>query len=252
MFDLEEARLLALRELAELAATAAGLEAADLTRPTRCTGWSVADVCSHAALVAVRQAEAFRRASTGSIELPDFPGAPELAFAQILELLRDGQHALDAAMRELTSDALGAVTPMPFGVVPTVVAIQIPVYEFAFHSDDVRHALGAKASLPPDIASAFIGFLPGLIGMLAGGAAPGRPPCAYQLQSPSGTLIVEHSGGGWVVVAESAQPLCILAGTDEAIALMTMGRITPTDASLAITGPAAATAADFKRWFPGP
>lgn len=252
MLDAAVARSLAIRELAALTDTACQLGAEDWGLPTRCVGWTVADVCSHAGLAAVQQAEAFRRAVKGVHEPPDYPGAPVLSPVETLELLNEGVHALDAALADLTAEALGGLTPMPFGIVPTVVAVQVPVYEYAFHRGDVRDATGMDAPVPADIASAFMGFLPGLATMLAGGAKPGQPAHAYRLVAPSGTVTLEHGDGGWEVVADATAPLCNLAGADDAIALFAMGRISAGDPRLTVTGPAAMAGTEFKRWFPGP
>src|SRR2546429_209179 len=79
MFDLETARTITRRELSELIALAAGLDEASWAKPTRCAGWSIRDLCSHAGLAATQQAEAFRRANKGVLEQPEYPGAPQLS-----------------------------------------------------------------------------------------------------------------------------------------------------------------------------
>jgi uncharacterized protein (TIGR03083 family) len=252
MFDVATARSLSIRELDDMTRIASALDDAQWTGPTRCGDWSVADLCAHAGLAAVQQAEAFRRAAKGILEPPQYPGAPMLAVAEILDLLVEGSRALSAALDELPPEVLQGLTPLPFGVVPTVVAIQIPVYEYAFHADDLRHAIGDPGPFPADIAGEYMGFFPGLSSMLAAGAAPGRPDHAYRLVAPAGSVLLAPGAEGWSVVESSDGELCEIAGPDDVIALFLMGRIGPDDPRLTVSGSAAAAARDFKRWFPGP
>ena len=253
MYDLPAVRTLAARELTSLTDTAAGLAPAEWELPTRCGDWLVRDVCSHAGLAAHQQAEAFRRATQGNLEPPAYPGAPQMTTPEIVDLLRTGVTALDDALAGLDPPTLEGVTPMPFGVVPTVVATQIPVYEYAFHGDDVRAAVGAIKEFPADIAAGFIGFLPGLVGMFAAAAAAGTPTHVYRLVAPSGTLTLAFGADGWASVDDApADSLCVVSGSDEAIALFAMGRASIDDDRLSVTGAGASAAGEFKRWFPGP
>jgi uncharacterized protein (TIGR03083 family) len=253
MFDLEAARKITARELDELIGLAAGLDADQWQLPTRCAGWSVRDLCAHAGMAATQQAEAFRRANKGVLEQPEYPGAPELSPAEVLELLRRGAAELDAALAELDEGAQSGMTPLPFAVIPTPVALQIPVYEYAFHRDDLADAIGAAGGLAADVAPELVTFFGGLAPMLAGRAAPGECPHGYRLVAPTATLTIVPTEGGWTLTdSEPDVPLCMIAGTDDAIALFAMGRVPASDPRLKVTGPAANAAADFKRWIPGP
>lgn len=252
MFDIAAARSLTQRELERLIRMASALEAADWERPTRCAGWTIADVCPHAGLAATQQAEGFRRALKGLLEPPEYPGAPDLSPVETLGLLRDGAHALDTALDQLDQDAIDGLTPMPFGVRPTVIAVQVTVYEYAFHADDVHTAVAGTDALPIDIAGPFIGFLAGLAPRLSARAAPGDPTHAYRLEAAAGSLTLAHGDGGWAAVEDTVTPLCTITGPDDAIALFAWGRVTADDPRLVLSGPAAAEAAAFKRWFPGP
>jgi uncharacterized protein (TIGR03083 family) len=252
MFDVATARALTRRELEGMTRSVSRLGEADWQRPSRCVGWSVADVCSHAALAAFQMAEAFRRAAKGLLRPPERPGAPQLATSEIVGLLIGGARALDGALATLPAQAVDGMTPMPFGVAPTRMAIQLPVYEYAFHADDVREAIGAGGTFPADIAAAFIQFLPRLAPLLAGGAEPGQPEHAYRLAATSGTITLAHSGDDWAAVNDTNAPLCTISGPDSAIALFAMGRARPDDPRLAVSGPVPTAAAGFKRWFPGP
>jgi uncharacterized protein (TIGR03083 family) len=228
-----------------MAGLAEGLAMEDWERPTRCPGWTVRDVCAHAALAAGQQAEAFRRAAKGVLEPPDFPGVPRLPPAEVVDLLHAGRQGLDEALGALAADVVEGVTPMPFGVVPTMVALQITVYEYAFHLDDARTALGQASALPTDVAAAFVGFLPALAGMLARRADPGEPTHGYRFVAPAATVTVAPGD-------DTALPVCSITGPDDAIALFCMGRTGIDDARLAVDEAERTVAGAFKRWFPGP
>lgn len=245
MFDPATARQVTVRELGQMVGLAKGLTREDWERPTRCPGWTVRDVCAHAALAAEQHAEGFRRAAKGVLEPPDWPGVPRLAPAEVVDLLNAGRQGLDEALGALPADVVEGTTPMPFGVVPTVIALQISVYEYAFHVDDARTALGQASALPDDVAAAFVAFLPRLAGMLARRAAPGEPTHAYRFAAPVGTVTVAPAG-------DTGLPVCTITGPDDAIALFCMGRIGIDDARLAVDEAERTVAGAFKRWFPGP
>ena len=63
--------------------------------------------------------------------------------------------------------------PLPFGVIPTPVALQIAVLEYGSHRWDLERALGNTTLNSDDIAPHGFEFLGGLLPMLsAGGRAP--------------------------------------------------------------------------------
>lgn len=176
---------------------------------------------------------------------PDFPGVPRLAPAEVVDLLHAGQQGLDEALGALPAHVVEGLTPMPFGVVPTVIAMQITVYEYAFHLDDARTALGQATALPADVAAALVAFFPRLGGMLARRAAPGEMTHAYRFVAPSGTVTVAPAG-------DITLPICTITGSDDAIALFCMGRVGIDDTRLAVDEAERRVAGAFKRWFPGP
>lgn len=245
MLESATAPQMVVRELGGMVGLAEGLAPADWQRPTRCPGWTVRDVCAHTALAAAQHAEAFRRAAKGVLEPPDWPGAPRLPPAEVVDLLHAGRQALDEVLGALPADVVEGMTPMPFGVVPTAVATQIAVYEYAFHLDDARTALGQASALPVDVAATFIAFFPRLAGMLARRADPGQMTHAYRFVAPSGTVTVAPAG-------DTALPVCTITGPDDAIALFCMGRIGIGDARLAVDETERTVASALKRWFPGP
>lgn len=141
---------------------------------------------------------------------------------------------------------MGSSHPLPFGVVPTVPALNVTAFECAFHADDVRTSLVDDHGLAPDVAAAFVGFMPIIGAMLAGLAEPGEPSCAYDLVAASGRVRLVPTGGS------DELPTCEVVGDDIAIALFTMGRLPATDPRLTVGGEAAGSLEEFKRWFVGP
>ena len=183
-----------------------------------------------------------RACSTRRSSLP----LPISRHPEIVNQLREGARALDAALAALPADVLGGATPMPFGVVPTVVAIQIPVHEYAVHGHDLRSAVNDPSPFPDDVAGALLEFFPGLAAMLAARAQPGTRTHAYRLTGASTSFTLAPDGA-------HDPPTCEIAGPDAAVALFAMGRVTTDDPRLTIDGPdAVVAAAEFKRWYPGP
>ena len=210
-------------------------------------------------LAALQQAEAFRRAVAGNLEPPAYPGAPQLSSPELITQLRRGAADLDDALAALSPDVLAGMVPLPFGVVPGVVALQIPVFEYAFHGNDLAAALGDTEPLASAVAAAFIEFAPGLLPMLAASvwttASQDLPPggLAYRIVGASGAIDVVNRGDGWEIgAADDDVPTCVILGDDSTIALFVMGRTRSSDPALKVSGPAPDSASSFKRWFPGP
>jgi uncharacterized protein (TIGR03083 family) len=256
MFDLEGARGVAFRELNAMISEVEALDAALFDRATRCQGWVVRDVVAHTGLAALRQAEAFRRAQAGNMEPPEFPGVPGLDVAGTIAQLHQGAQEIDEALAGLTPEVMSGLVPLPFGVLPAPVAIQIPLYEYAFHRNDVAWALGERKSLPADVAANFIGFVPGLAPMLAArgsGGAEEPPVLAYRIVAPAGTIELVNNGKGFEVAELSGDvATCVIEGDDSSVSLFVMGRLPADDSALRNSGDVPGAANDFKRWFPGP
>jgi hypothetical protein len=210
-------------------------------------------------VAALAQAEAFRRAMVGNLEPPALGGASKLSGGDLIAQLHRGAEELDDALAALSPEALAGMVPLPFGVVPAMVAIQIPVFEYSFHGNDLAAALGEDEPLASGVAGALIEFMPGLLPMLAAGvwqtAADDLPSAglAYRLVGASSGFDVANRGGGWEIgAAVDGLPTCVISGDDSPVALFLMGRTTSSDPGLKISGTAPDEAATFKRWFPGP
>ncbi|MBA3302997.1 MAG: maleylpyruvate isomerase family mycothiol-dependent enzyme [Actinomycetota bacterium] len=259
LFDVVGARRVVAAELGATTERVVLLNESDWARPTRCTEWTIADLVSHMGLAALQQAEAFRRAITGDLEPPAFPGAPRMSRDALTEQLQRGAAELDDALGGVPPESLDVMVPLPFGVVPATVAIQIPVFESSIHGNDLAAAMGEDEPLASAVAAAFIEFAPGLLPMLAAGVwkeAVGdlpSPGLAYQLVGASGGIDIANHGVGWEIgAAIDDLPTCAISSDDATLALFLMGRVASSDPRLKISGTAPGAAENFKSWFPGP
>jgi uncharacterized protein (TIGR03083 family) len=258
MFDLEAATAAAERDFGAIISQLDGLAEQDWKTPVRCVGWQVTDLAVHVAGASRGQAGALRRAAAGITELARLDPPAEREPQALLAALRDGRTQLLAALRGLPAGALGGAVPLPFGLVPAPVALQIIPLEYGFHRNDLDWALGCEVPLAPDIASTLLGIVPGLLPMLAGGtpvSAAGLPPAApvsFQLTAPASQWWLEYAGDAWSIAPGdgSAASQCGISGDDSAVALFVMGRIAAGHPGLTITD--TGTASAFKTYFPGP
>jgi hypothetical protein len=142
---------------------------------------------------------------------------------------------------------------MPFGLVPTPVALQIAVLEYAYHRWDLEHALGNIGhQLPPDIAPHAFAFAAGFLPMLLAAGTVPAAPLAFRLAAPGDAMVLEHAADGWHVVDQAHSPVCEISGAPASLALFTMGRLRPDSDGTSVAGYAADEASCFKTYFPGP
>lgn len=234
------------------------LDEADWERPVRCDGWTLRSLARHLIAASRGQAEGLRRAAAGVAELAALQAPRERETAEVLAALRDGRAGLLQALGTLPDTALAGIVPLPFGLLPAPVALQIVPLEYGFHRNDLHWALGDEAPLSADISGALLELAPGLLPMLAAGSPVGgageRPekPAAYQLAAATATVAATFDGTGWTIMpGEPAdRQACQISGDDSPVALFIMGRIGATHPSLAVSDLAAA--GRFKRYFPGP
>jgi hypothetical protein len=163
-----------------------------------------------------------------------------------------------AALGSLPTAALGATTPLPFGLVPTPVALQIVALEYGFHRNDIEWALGDFVPLQADIVATLLEVTSGLLpifaagsGVAAGGTVP-ESSIGYLLRTTDFSLRVVHRKGSWELADDGADAACeIVAEDPSSLALFVMGRIPADHPSLHLLGDPE-PAASFKRYFPGP
>lgn len=258
MFDLSTATQATERDLAAIVERLDGLADADWNAPVRCQGWQVTDLAAHLAGAACGQADGLRRAAGGTTGLARLAPPAERDPRSLVAALKDGQDRLLSALRALPPAALDGAVPLPFGLVPAAVALQIVPLEYGFHRNDLAWALGDAEALSEDMAATLVGIIPGLLPMLAAGSPvhhPGaRPagPVSFRLVTPGARFLASYDGEAWSVTADDDRTAvtCEISGDDAPVALFVMGRIDASDPSLAVSDPGAARA--FKQYFPGP
>lgn len=258
MYDLDTARTANQREVTSMLTTAETLTDADWARPAL-PGWTITDLLDHCARALTQQAEAFQRGITGNMEPPPFPAPEPTTPSKAIADLRAGLDSIQTALGALQPHHLGQLTPMPFGVVPTPVALQIAVVEYAMHRVDLEHCTTRPDSeLPDDAATTYIDMIPGILPMLAARSEqPPTGPLAFRFTTPEATHTLTFDGQQWAPT-DTHDPtdttdatVCHITGSAADVAMFYMGRLTTDDARLTITGHTDA-ADHFKQYFPGP
>jgi uncharacterized protein (TIGR03083 family) len=258
MFDQTTAAQAAGRDLGAIINRLDALADADWGQPVRCQGWQVTDLAAHLVAAARGHAEGLRRAGAGVTEPAALAPPADRDPRSLTAALKDGRDRLLPALGELPPRALAGGVPLPAGLLPAAVALQIVPLEYGFHRNDLEWALGNPADLGQDIAATLLASLPGMLPLLAAGSpihSPGAVPAgpvSFRLATPGARFLASHDRSAWSVAADDghASVTCEISGSDSAVALFVMGRIGAGHPSLTVTDPGAAQA--FKRYFPGP
>ena len=160
---------------------------------------------------------------------------------------------MQTALGALQPQHLGQLTPMPFGVVPTPVALQIAVVEYAMHRVDLeRCTTQPNSELPDDAADTYIDMIPGILPMLAARSEqPPAEPLAFRFTTPTVTHTLAFDGHQWAPADTTEGPVCEISGSAVDVAMFYMGRLPADNARLNIAGDTGA-ATRFKQYFPGP
>jgi uncharacterized protein (TIGR03083 family) len=258
MFDPTSAAKAAEDDLGAIIDLLAGLTDDRWDAPVRCVGWRVSDLAAHVTGAGRGQAEGLRGAAAGITDLAvlDPPAARDPR--SLLAALKVSRDKLMAALYDVQPSVLAGTVPLPFGLLPTQVALQVVALEYGFHRNDLEWALGHEVPLAEDMSATLLAILPGLLPMLAGGSpvsAAGvvpASPVSFRLVAPSGRLLVAHAEDGWSMAPDpgDAPVSCEVHGDDSSVALFVMGRIGADHPGLTVTDQATARA--FKQYFPGP
>ncbi|MGY4644834.1 TIGR03086 family metal-binding protein [Cellulomonas sp. URHB0016] len=134
---------------AALRTAVADLTDTDLSRPTPCTAWDVAQVIQHAA----GDQRAYAARITGEDGPTEDPFAPSGTLDTTLAALVEP--ALDASARAFATVARGATapTPLPQGALPAEVAAGAAALDAAVHAWDVAVATGRPSPLDDGLAA---------------------------------------------------------------------------------------------------
>jgi len=258
MFDLATATEAAERDFGAIIDQLDGLSDAQWNAPVRCAGWRVTDLAAHVAGASRGQAEGLRRAVAGRTDLAVLDPPAEREPRALLAALKEGRDRLRAALGGLTSHPVESVVPLPFGLLPTAVALQVVALEYGFHRNDLAWALGREVPLGADMAGTLLAILPGLLPILAAGSPVSRPgivpdhPVSFRFLAPSARLLAARTESAWSISPDAGDnPVsCEIRGDDSSVALFVMGRIGPGHPGITVTAEPAAKA--FKQYFPGP
>jgi uncharacterized protein (TIGR03083 family) len=218
---------------------------------TRCPGWDVDALVRHLVWGVTMEADALRRARTGSSGAAQGRTAPG-ARRDVTAELRRGVDDLLAEVAALPPTAGARPLPLPYGDVPTALALQVFVMEAGVHGDDLSSALGRDEALHPDVVAGTAAALAAVLPAMAA-ATDARPPAGtvVAVTGPSVGLRFALEGDQWVA-AGSGEPTGEVVADDDGSALrFVLGRVGPDGPGLTVRGDDV-VAAGFKRWFPGP
>ena len=258
MFDLATATAATARDFEAIISRLDPLADADWRASVRCEGWRVTDLAAHVVGASRGQAEGLRKAAAGVTDVARLDPPAERDPRSLLAALKEGKERLLSALGDLPNRALDGLVPLPFGLLPTAVALQIVPLEYGFHRNDLEWALGNQVPLSDDMSSTLLEIAPGLLPILAGGSpvsaagvAPATPT-SFRLRAPAASLVAAYGADGWSMAPADDRTAadCTISGDDSSVALFIMGRIGADDGSMTVSDFDAATA--FKHYFPGP
>jgi uncharacterized protein (TIGR03083 family) len=195
MFDLTSATKAAEDDLGAIIDLLAGLTDDRWDAPVRCVGWRVSDLAAHVTGAGRGQAEGLRRAAAGITDLAvlDPPAARDPR--SLVAALKESRDKLMAALYDVQPSVLAGTVPLPFGLLPTQVALQVVALEYGFHRNDLGWALGHEVPLAEDMSATLLAILPGLLPMLAGGS----PVSAAGIAPANPVPLAGRSRRGWLV-----------------------------------------------------
>lgn len=228
---------LARRELAACRSLLA--DAAAWSAPTPCEGWDVDALARHLTAVGWQQAEAFHRARVGAAEAPSWLGVPGDREGQLAALVAVQDH-LDAALDLVTDEQ--AVVPLPFAPLPASIAAAALVLEYGVHRADLERALlgSPDDTLDGDVAAVIAPLVPPLLPILA--HKEPASPITYRLVGDTAVATISWNGDAWRA-DEGNEPVCEVRGSDAAITLLALGRISVDHPALSLSDPAVAAPA---------
>ncbi len=253
MLALDDART-AIR--VEMAAVRAELGAAAddaWSRPTRCTGWDVADLVAHLVWGQRLEAQGVEAVGTGRTTAREVPSVEPTRPAELLAQLDEAHAQLWRALAQRTADDLGTPAPMPYGPVPLGLLLQVITMEVGVHHSDLRAALDLPAHLGADVVAATAVFLGTFLPALAAAGTRPDAPVSYRLQGQVVDLTLSFDGDGWRVgdPGPGGVPAVVFSGADSDLCLFVLGRTALEPARITATGDMAA-ARRFSEYVPGP
>ncbi len=251
MLDLDAARTAVRREMVELVHEL-GVVADDAwSRPTRCAGWTVADLVAHLVWGQRLEAQAVEAVGTGRTTPLGVPAVGVAAPRELLAQLGEAHARLWEALADRTTDDLGASAPMPYGSIPLGLLLQVIAMEVGVHHSDVRAALGLAAHLAPDVVTATATFLAAFLPVLAAPGCTPSGPLSYRFLGGLVDLWLSFDATGWSTTGAGATATVTFSGADSDLCLLALGRVRPDSPRIEVVGDAA-VAGRFPEYVPGP
>lgn len=248
MLRLDAARAAIRRDMADVLTSLHASSPDQWDVATRCAGWNVADLVAHLVWGQRLEASGLAGAASGrtEVELPE--PVPATPGAGLIAQLEEAHGRLLAELDQLTDDDLGRLAPMPFGLAPVGLVLQIVTMEVGVHADDVRHALGAPGELGRDVVEASAVVLEAFLPTLAGAAAAPAEPVAFRFLGEGLDLTLAHDGAAWSTVPTTADVRFTGAGHD--LVLYLLGRGDVDERRLEVAGDVTRATA-FRSFVPG-
>lgn len=219
--------------------------------PTRCAGWTVADLVVHTVWGVSMEADAVagaraRRETAADGRVVSVADGPSVLAGG----LRGAAADLLAEIGALSPDDLAAPAPMPYGPVPLPMALTVFVMEAGVHASDLADAFGEPAPLAADVVTATATSLAAFVPLLASNGSGAPDGAVLAAAGPTVDVRVAATDGGWAA-DPGATPTATVRGSDSDVLLYLLGRI-PVDApGLTVEGDRE-LAARFKEYVPGP
>lgn len=243
-----------LRQLDAVTLALRGAAAGAPAKPTRCEPWDVRELAAHLALPATALTNglvahrAGQDASVGGEPIPS-----DATFDEVVAQLVARRAALAEELRLLDPVELARLLPPPADgglSLPTETLMKLALVELGVHRNDLEAALDLAADLDDDVIDAIAEVVPAWLIFGAEGAR--RPDREVAFRFAGDRIDIGFSFKptyGWRLGLGSED--CRITGSDTAVALFLVGRITAHSSSLRIIGDDG-LADDFKTFLPGP
>jgi uncharacterized protein (TIGR03083 family) len=222
-------------------------------RPTRLSGWSVADLARHVVWGVSMEADALHRGRAGVGEvaqghlLADGTGRDE-----VVQALINATTGLYAEVAALAPEHAALICPMPHGETPVSLALDIFVFEAGIHASDFAHAAGRHRPLAEDLVPAVATVLDLFLPAFATSSTVAAPPTSsFSLRGDTVRLDGVWTDAGLQMGPVDQAPTWTVTGDDSSVLLFAVGRLDVDEPRLAVTG-SAELARDFKEHVPGP
>lgn len=236
MLTLDHARVAIRREMRGVLTCLSSLEDDVWSAPTRCAGWSVADLVAHLVwgqrLEAAGLLGAAAGAESADVPAPVEPGAPD----ELREQLRAAHAELDAPLEALEPSGVDRLAPMPFGLAPVSLLLQVITMEVGIHASDLREAVGGDGALEDDVVAATATVLGLFLPSLAANGARPDGPVRYRLAGDDVDVRLAFVGDEWTTADADAEPDVTFRGKDSDLVLFALGRGTIAERRLDVEG----------------